>query len=450
MFVYLDVAIGLAFVFSLVALLCSLLNEWIAALAARRGRLLWQGVDHLLGSALSGDLQRHPLVEGLVNRTWFDKLWVLSRFRRRCRPSYLPSEVFVTALVDLVGSPAGGRMPTTFAALRAAVDKIPTSDVRRALLALVDDADGDLEAAKTAIGRWFDAGMDRVSGWYKRWSQLVLFVLGLIVALSFGVDSLLIGKTLWNEPLLREALVDQAQTFLDERANADQSATDQTAGEGAGAPVQPGGGEEGGGEPAAPGAGEETSGGGAAAGDGGAATGAGNAGAPDGGGTSAGDETAGGDDSSAAGPRDVEAIRADYEEVAGMLNSLRLPLVPLSFDRDSAVRRELDAARTETRESPSPSPSEPATEPSKWCLLWFWLVSHGVGFLLTACAAALGAPFWFDALARLMTLRATFKKPAAEPAPTQTPAAGLASAPTAPPAPAAPSTPEGETTPGGS
>jgi hypothetical protein len=444
MLVYLDVAIGLAFIFSLVALLCSLLNEWISALAARRGRMLWQGIDHLIGDALSGDLQRHPLVEGLVHRTWFDRVWVLSRFRRRCRPSYLPSEVFVTALVDLVGSPAGGDMPTTFTALRAAVDKLPDSDARRALLALVDDADGDLEAAKSAIGRWFDAGMDRVSGWYKRWSQLVLFVLGLIVAMSFGVDSLLIGKTLWNEPLLRDELVEQAGTFLEERAQADESATAEAAGEAAGAPEQPAGDAQGGGQPAAPAAGEETSGGGAAAVDDGAANGAANSEAPgDGGGApGAGDQTAAGDDTSGDQPRDLTQIRADYEEAAELLEGLRLPLVPPELsDPDSAVREEFTAAQMQ-------KPVDERKSSGCWNVFWFWLATHGLGFLLTACAAALGAPFWFDALARLMSLRATFKKPTADPAPNRTPAAGLASAPPAP-APAAPPAQEGGTAPDG-
>jgi hypothetical protein len=40
---------------------------------------------------------------------------------------------------------------------------------------------------------------------------------------------------------------------------------------------------------------------------------------------------------------------------------------------------------------------------------WTQLYWHGVGWLLTALAISLGAPFWFDMLNKLIVVRSTVK-----------------------------------------
>ena len=48
-----------------------------------------------------------------------------------------------------------------------------------------------------------------------------------------------------------------------------------------------------------------------------------------------------------------------------------------------------------------------------------WLAFKLLGWLMTALAVSIGAPFWFDLFGRLVNLRATGAKPAppAKPAP---------------------------------
>jgi hypothetical protein len=41
---------------------------------------------------------------------------------------------------------------------------------------------------------------------------------------------------------------------------------------------------------------------------------------------------------------------------------------------------------------------------------WTWLL-HWIGWLLTALALSLGAPFWFDLLNRLVNVRHTIRRP---------------------------------------
>ena len=44
----LDIAIGLAFVFALVALICTGLQEWVSGMMNLRGKTLWEGIQSML------------------------------------------------------------------------------------------------------------------------------------------------------------------------------------------------------------------------------------------------------------------------------------------------------------------------------------------------------------------------------------------------------------------
>ncbi len=74
--------------------------------------------------------------------------------------------------------------------------------------------EGTLIQARKNLEGWFDNGMDRLSGWYKRKSQTLAIILGLSVALILNVDSLQLATQLWQDPLVRESLSAQASTFL--------------------------------------------------------------------------------------------------------------------------------------------------------------------------------------------------------------------------------------------
>ena len=47
-----------------------------------------------------------------------------------------------------------------------------------------------------------------------------------------------------------------------------------------------------------------------------------------------------------------------------------------------------------------------------WSLILFWLNRHWLGFILTSVALSLGAPFWFDMLSKLVSMRSAGQKPA--------------------------------------
>lgn len=79
----------------------------------------------------------------------------------------------------------------------------------RSLMAGAEEYATDAEKA-IAVGRkevenWFDNVMDRMGGWYKRWAQILAFVIGLVIAIIFNVDTIRIAGTLWKTPELRAA-----------------------------------------------------------------------------------------------------------------------------------------------------------------------------------------------------------------------------------------------------
>jgi hypothetical protein len=80
-----------------------------------------------------------------------------------------------------------------------------------------------LEARRNLEG-WFDNSMDRLSGWYKRRSQTLAFIIGVSVAIVLNVDSLQLASQLWRDPVVRESLANQASAFLEQNPNGFPSA----------------------------------------------------------------------------------------------------------------------------------------------------------------------------------------------------------------------------------
>lgn len=82
-----------------------------------------------------------------------------------------------------------------------------------ALSPLLHDAADDVDRFRENIEIWFNDGMDRVSGWYKRHIAYVQGAIALGLAMVMNIDALQITRTLWREPALRQSLVAKAEAF---------------------------------------------------------------------------------------------------------------------------------------------------------------------------------------------------------------------------------------------
>jgi hypothetical protein len=131
----------------------------------------------------------------------------------KSKPSYVSAQNFSSALLYALRSDGGG-VGRTLEQVAQRVAALPEGQLRKALLTALLEAQGDLDAFKHGIERWYDHAMDRLGGYYKRYSQAATFVLGLALAATFNIDAVAIGKQLYVDPIMRQALERQAVAYL--------------------------------------------------------------------------------------------------------------------------------------------------------------------------------------------------------------------------------------------
>jgi hypothetical protein len=102
--------------------------------------------------------------------------------------------------------------------VRHLIEGLEDQKMRIALLTLFDDAGNDVEKFKQNIEVWFNNAMDRVGGWYKRRVQWVTGGISLIVVVLMNVDAMLVIRYLDANPGVRDGLVAQAKAYVDARA----------------------------------------------------------------------------------------------------------------------------------------------------------------------------------------------------------------------------------------
>lgn len=287
----LDVAIGLVFFYLLLSLICSGANELLEGWLKYRAKDLEKGLRELLydpnGSGLVKALYEHPLINGLFVGQYDPK-------NRSNLPSYIPARIFALALLDIVW-PSGASSTLNAAAV--------PDQVRKALKSLLDAAGQDATKTRGYVEVWFNDSMERVAGWYKRRSHLLIFGIGMIIALVINGDSITIANDLANDKPLRDSLVAASQTYV----GGNSSSTPATA-----------------------------------------------------------------------------TPEARLQNIMTTISGLGLPI---GWDRRDTAG---------------------GTVPGRIPTGWGWLLKL-LGCLATACATALGAPFWFDILNKIINVRSTVK-----------------------------------------
>lgn len=208
-----DVALGLAFVYLLLSVVCSFVMELISQATRLRARTLARGLSGLLADK---DVRQafldHPLVKALGRDT----------ADRTQLPSYIPARVFSAALLDIVAPSV--RQPTEDAT--TASKPASDSELHRIILALANASGGDVAQIKATLESWFDDVMDRASGWYKRRVQVILVLVAMGLTAALNVDTVTLTMTLWREPTLRNALAEAAgmsQTAMSKEQGLDQA-----------------------------------------------------------------------------------------------------------------------------------------------------------------------------------------------------------------------------------
>jgi hypothetical protein len=110
-------------------------------------------------------------------------------------------------------------VPHPLASLQQAVEQLPDGHTKESLLVLIAKTrrettavDRQVVAFQKNVEAWFNDAMSHVSGWYKRWTQMVIGALALVVVCGANADTIQIVQRLSRDGPLRAALVAAADS----------------------------------------------------------------------------------------------------------------------------------------------------------------------------------------------------------------------------------------------
>lgn len=208
----LDVLIGLVFMYFLLSLVCSAINESIAQVFALRSKTLATGVRNLLGGK-EPEFWKDWRIEALAQPRSRLVKWIPGVGPLR-RPSYIDARTFALVALDTLGTAreAGDTTPNrdVIASMRTNAARIENDAVRHQLLSILDASRTDLDALRRELETSFDHVMDRASGWYKRRVQIILTFIAIGVTVGLNADSFQVASRLWKDDALRAAVVAKA------------------------------------------------------------------------------------------------------------------------------------------------------------------------------------------------------------------------------------------------
>jgi len=205
----LDIAIGLSFVFFLLAVIVSALTEGVAWVLKLRANMLREGLEGMLGDKdLVKKIFEHPLIRTELVREEKGKV-----------ASVTTPQAETTSEGKTV-TPAKERGPSyisprNFAKAFRAKSASGNENVRQQLDALglrkENLANDHSPATEESLEKWFEDAMERVNGWYRRRAQLITVGIAVILAVGLNASALRIVERLEKEPTVRAALVAQAE-----------------------------------------------------------------------------------------------------------------------------------------------------------------------------------------------------------------------------------------------
>jgi hypothetical protein len=194
-----DVVFGLVSVFLAISLFTSALTEAVSTIVGLRARTLLTGIKQLVNdpnlSGLALNLYNHALFNPLSNGT------TKAGTTPAVKPSYIDPRQFALALTDAIHQTADQA-----ATLDQAITKIADPQIKATLQVMFQRANGEADAFRDELAKWFDSAMNRLSGTYKRWTKLMSFVLALLVAGLFNADPIHLADTLWQRPAVAAQL----------------------------------------------------------------------------------------------------------------------------------------------------------------------------------------------------------------------------------------------------
>lgn len=218
----LDVALGLTFVYLLFALVASATNEAIAALLSSRAKWLRRGIESLFQGEPLKEIEKnvnnvlsHPATAHLSRRP--GKRPGMGKLQRKWEVSNLPSDALLHALVS---THQEATYPTSVSQLRERIMALPdATPIRVALERLLNvDVDQTIEQFAERFDEWYQTFQQQISNWYRQKTHFMLWIISIVIAFAFNLDSILMVRALSVDETLRAELVRSANEAIESKA----------------------------------------------------------------------------------------------------------------------------------------------------------------------------------------------------------------------------------------
>jgi hypothetical protein len=215
----LELVIGLVMTWLVVSTTTSQIQEFIAELTGFRSRFLQKRIEEMFH-----DHETDKTVEKLYAHSLVRSLETHGLFGQKRPPADIPKQIFAQVIAELYPYSTPPEEEKRVKDLKEVIGiRRNTSEVPAkspaVLKTLMPKQDPEGTKYLKNVEGWFEAKMSEASKMYRKNAAIVSFLIGLILAVAFNVDSIHIADQLWKDPTLRQAIVVQAENVAKEEGS---------------------------------------------------------------------------------------------------------------------------------------------------------------------------------------------------------------------------------------
>jgi hypothetical protein len=209
---FLDLAVGLIFIYLIYSIACSTLWEIIVSFTHIRGKMLCNWIlDNFRqsdqdGKTLGEKIIGHPLIKAVSSKS-------------SKRPTYISSAVFTDVILDIIVNDSKDENSASFTDLSTLKNSIEGASIldpvmKRVFLHYFMEASGNISMVKDKIARWYDEAQERLIGSYKKHVQFWIFLISIILVGFTNADTIKLASYLYNNDDAREAIANKATLYI--------------------------------------------------------------------------------------------------------------------------------------------------------------------------------------------------------------------------------------------
>ncbi len=211
-----NVIISLFFIYLILSLIASEIQEEIATFRQWRAKHLKKAIANLLDVEFTDKLYHHALI----------KTFAQTNKKPRPRkdiagPVYIPSKMFSYALLDILQLDFQDLNTIDNLENKTNIPQEWPEELKDILACFAkrakiqtNEIQTEIQDLHQQIAVWFDESMDRASGAYKRNAKGVSFLIGLLVAVIANADTIYLMERLYKEEILRSTVTQISEQIL--------------------------------------------------------------------------------------------------------------------------------------------------------------------------------------------------------------------------------------------